>query len=325
MNALRRLLTALVFGLAVTSLPTVASADDIALDGISSVSGIYWDEDSGTLYVSAADAPGEVQMLDESGESIGQVSYSAQPESVQGLAVHAGQLYIADIGDEAGQRDFVSVFGVTPADGQQRYRAWDFEFPDGPQNATAFLVSGKGRFYFITSGENPGIYRAELEPSRDGVNALVRAADAPDGVTDATFLDDGATMLVRTADGVVLINAFSWETQATTTYVDAPGGESITQFGNGRMLVGGAGTLRDEPLPDGETTVTPAPASPSADPSAEPSQAPTPSEAADPASPAPDVPAEAPDEVSRGGTLIALAVAVLVAVVAGTVVFVSRD
>lgn len=328
MLTLRRFAAALLLGLLVTAVPALAQADDVDLGATTEVVGLAWDDASETLFVSAAAAPGTVQMLGADGTATGEITFTGDPESVQGLAHDDGQLHIADIGDPAADREFVTVFAVNPTDGQQSYRAWDFVYPDGAQDATAFLISGRGRFYFITTGADAGIYGADLDPSRERVNTLFRAADAPEGVTDATFLDDGETMLVRTATGVEVINAFSWEVEASVTYEGAPEGESITQFGEGRMLVGAGGVLRDEALPEGHTTATPAPPSPSAeptettDPGTDPTAAPTDAGTAE----APADPGDTgSDGVSRGGTLIALAGALVVALAAGAIVFFSRD
>lgn len=328
MLTFRRFAAALSLGLLVTAVPALAHADDIDLGDATEVVGLAWNEDAETLYVSAAATPDAVQMVGSDGTAAGEITFGGDPESVQGLAHDGGQLYIADIGDPDGDRDFVTVFAVTPEDGRQNYRAWDFAYPDGAQDATAFLISGRGRFYFITTGENAGIYGADLNPSRERTNELFRAADAPEGVTDAAFLDDGETMLVRTADGVELINAFTWEVESSVTYVDAPEGESIALFGDGRMLVGAGGVLRDEPLPKGNTTATPVPPSPSPEPSetAAPGETATAGPTATGSAAPPAEPGEtSSDSVSRGGTLFALGGALVVALVAGAIVFFSRD
>lgn len=336
MKNLRRCIAAVTAGLLLVTAPALALAVDLDLGAEApAATGIAWDDGAERLFV--ADESGAVRVVEAPGVEVGELTFSGEPQSVQALALDAGVLHIADIGDAAGDRDAVTVFGVTAEPGQQGYRAWDFTYPDGPQDATAFLISGRGRFYFITTGTDPGIYGAQLEPSREGTNTLFRAADAPDGVTDAVFLDDGETMLVRTAEGVEAINAFSWETTDTTTYSGAPDGESITTYGDGRMLVGPGAHFRDEPLPDGEQTVTPeVPAEPT--PSDEPTQPPTASGEAPPTGSETQAPGdgEAPTEqggtdenvttgVARGGTYLAIGGAVLVAVVAGVAVFLSKD
>lgn len=305
-------------------IPATATAD-VAIGDLTAV-GLAFDGGDDVLFVAGADAGPVVAVFDEAGARKGDVTFSGRPVSVQALALADGVLHVADIGDEKRDREFVTVFGVAPEPGRQSYKAWDFAYPDGPHDAKAFLISGKGRFYFITTGDEPGIYRADLNPSRDGVNRLTRAADAPAGVTDAAFLDDGETMLVRTADGVVLIDAFTWETKATTTYVGGAAGESVTPFGRDGMLVGARSPLREEPLPQGRTTVTPGPA---------PASTPTGSESVEPSRPSPSPTASAtataaPEEpevtyeVSRSGTLLALIGALALSLLAGAFVFFRR-
>lgn len=320
MKKFRQLVAAATAGVLFATVPVLALADDIDLGNDQPVAGMAWDDEQGRLFLTDADAPGAVAMVDASGAAVGELTFSGQPESVQGLELVDDLLHIADIGDPDGTRDFITVFAVPAADGQQRYRAWDFQYPDGAKDAQAFLISGRGRFYFITGGDDPGIYGSQLDPSRESINTLFRAADAPEGVTDATFLDDGSTMLVRAADGVVLIDAFAWETTDSTAYTESPADEAITQFGEGRMLVGGSGRFRDEPLPSGNQTVAP---------SLAPTPTPTPTE---PASTEP-TPSEEPEpgvenvtsDVSRRGTLLAVGGAAAVAILAGVVVFVRKD
>ena len=116
---LRPLAAALALGLAVTTVPTIALAEDIDLGDGPAVAGMAWDEDSGRLFVSREDAPGEVQLLDEAGESVGTITFSAQPESVQAVNLEDGQLYVADIGDPQLERELVVVYGMNAEEGQQ--------------------------------------------------------------------------------------------------------------------------------------------------------------------------------------------------------------
>lgn len=310
-------------GLGVTVSASPAQADDVDLGAAApnAVTGIAWDDGSEEVLVT--DAAGAITAKDPSAGDERSIAFTGAPQSVQALGLFDGMLYVGDVGDEGASREFVSVFRVDPKPGSTNYWAWDFSYPDGARDAKAMAVSGKGRIYIVTSGDDPGIYRAGLEPSRSGVNTLVRAADAPEGVTDAAFLDDGSTLMLRTGDGVDLVDAYTWEVQASTTYVGGPEGESITLFTTDRMLVGGGAVLRDEPLPSGMTTATPVPSS-------EPSAPVSPSDTAAP-EPTSEVPSEGQTEesqtsdVSRRGTVMALLAAGVVAILAGVFVFVARD
>lgn len=308
----------LYLGVALATAPAFADDIDLGPDSVGTITGIAWDAASEEVLIT--DESGSLTARGATGEER-PVAFSGKPESVQALALFDSKIYIGDVGDEDATREYVSVLQVDPATEATNFRAWDFTYPDGPQDAKAMAISGKGRIYVITGGDDPGIYRAALTPSRSEMNTLVRSTDAPAGVTDAVFLEDGSTLMLRSANGVELLDAFTWEEKASTTYVDAPQGESITTFGPDRMLVGGASLLRDEELPNGRTTVTPAP-------SVEPT--PTPTETVGPVA-SPEATASATPEapgtpkVSRNGTLMALLGAAIVAVVAGVVVFVARD
>lgn len=312
---------ALGLGAAAVALPALADHIDLGAQAPDVLTGIAWDDDAAEVIVTN-DGGDIMATAVATGQSRG-VTFTGPAESVQALGLFLDTLYIADVGDENASRDFVTVYGVDPSSGTTNYRAWDFSYPDGPRDAKAMAISGKGRIYIITAGDDPAIYRAALDPSRGDINSLVRAADAPEGVTDAAFLDDGSTLMLRTATGVDLVDAYTWEIQASTTYVGAPQGESITLYTPDRMLVGGTPLLRDEPLPDGMTTVTPAPPIATASPS-NPNE-PAPSEPASTES-ASEKPQPSPTaEVSRRGTLLALVGAGAVAILAGVVVFMARD
>lgn len=308
---------------AATTLATPALADDIQppSDEVGPITGLAWDARAQEALTT--DEAGKIMAVDVSTSSSRTVTFTGPTESVQALSLFDDLLYIADVGDADSSRGVVTVFRVDPASGITNFRAWDFIYPDGSHDAKALALSGKGRIYVVTDGDDPGIYRARMQPSRTGVNTLVRAADAPRGVTDAVFLEDGSTLMLRTAKGVELLDGFSWESRALTTYVDAPGEESITTYGEDRMLVGDGERLRDEPLPEGSTTVTPGPSveptpSSSSTPSGSPSSSPAASESVEPQD-------TEPEGVSRRGTGLALLGAAIVAVLAGVVVFVVRD
>ena len=304
-----------VAGVAVAAFPTWAAAADVVLDSDQPVLGMAWHEPSERLLVAH---PGDaaVQLYDASGADRGAVTFAASPAAVTGIALHGDWVYIGDVGDPEASRDFVTVYRMMPADGRQSYRAWDFDYPDGAHDAAAMLVSGQGRIYVITRGDDPGIYRSpSLDPSRSDVNTFVRAADAPEGVTDAVFLDDGFTMAVRHAGGVDLIDAYTWETTAQSVYVGDLPEEAITTDGQGRLLLGSRSEIREEDVPDGVVTMTPTP-------EAIPSPTPSPSPSATTVVVDEVVEVEGP---SRRGTALALLGAVAVSVLAGALVYFVRD
>ena len=254
-----------------------------------------------------------------------QVSISAELVSPQALAFADDRIWIGDIGDPNQDREFIVIYrlGVNAA-GRTSYQAFDFIFPDGPLNATAFMISGKGRIYLATDGEDPGIYRAPAEPSRQSLNRLTRVADAPAGVTDGVFLDDGTTVALRTTAGIEYIDALSWRPTVTDTLVGAPADESIAADPNDTIFVGGNPVVRETDVPESDRQTVVGPASPEPTPTA--TTEPTASASASPSAVASPSATPAPSgAANRVGTFTALIVAAAVALICGAVAFFYRQ
>lgn len=246
-------------------------------------------------------------------------SFSGDPVSIQALAWSDGRLFAADVGDPDGDRDHVVVFRLgVPEGGRSTYHAFDLSYEDGARDSQAMLISGRGNIYIVSTGEDPGIYRAPLKPSRESMNKLTRVADAPEGVTDGVFLTDGSTMALRTAKGVEYIDAFTWETLVTDTLVGAPEGESITVDQDDALLIGGNKAIRTAQVPASDTTTTVSP-EPAASPTA--TGQPSAQASATPEAEAPDAKPSGPD---RSGTWLALGLAGGLAILAGAVTFLVR-
>jgi hypothetical protein len=301
---------------------TPALADVSIPDAGSPLTGVAFDPQSSQLFaVSEADGT-NVLVADAKGTKLGSISFSADTESVQGLAMYGDSLYVGDVGDPKGKRSKITVYKLAPQVGNQSYSSYDFRYPDGSHDAKSVLVSGKGRIYVVTAGENPGIYYADLAPSRSEVNKLSRASDAPAGVTDAVFLPDGVTMVLRTGSGVQVVDASTWETRATAAYEGAPDGESITTLGADKILVGAGPQLREEAVPTSDSTIT---ISPSAE-ASQPASADSSESAGDSASPTPEeTAAQGPEEKTtqpaQGGSRLAIAAAAVLALTLGGIVF----
>ncbi len=306
---------AAALALSLAALP--AAADDLTPpEGSTPVVGMAVEPGTSQLWLAGPAADSGTFVNAETGDTW---SFGGDPDNVQALAWSEGRLWVGDIGDPEAGRDFVVIFRLGPPDGDRStYHAFDFEYEDGARDAQAMLISGRGNIYIVTTGEDPGIYRAPSEPSRQSMNTLTRVADAPEGVSDGVFLTDGATMALRTATGIEYVDAFSWETLVTDTITGAPEGESITVDQDDQVFVGGNPTIRTEEVPASDTTtaVTPAPnASPS--PTA-------PATAAPSATPSAEAEAEESKQPTRTGTWFALGMAALLAVAAGAVTFIVR-
>lgn len=320
MNAFGRVAAAGIVGLGLSAgaAGSALGEEIVPPEGSTPVVGMAYGSGSSTLWLAGPGAD-DGTVIDADGR---EVSFDAELESVQALAWRGDRLWVGDIGDQDAARDSVVVYRLSPLEEARiTYHAYDFVYEDGPRHAEAMMLSGRGRIYVVTAGEDPGIYRAELEPSREEMNTLVRVTDAPAGVSDGVFLSDGSTMALRTATGIEYIDAFTWETLVTDTIVGAPEGESIAVGPDDQILVGGNPAIREVEVPSSDVTTTVAP---SAAPS---SPGPAPSSAAASASPsgtASDDPQQEPAP-ARTGTTIALVLAGIVALTAGAVTFFVRS
>jgi hypothetical protein len=256
--------------------------------------------------------------LSTSGEVVGTLQYQAAPIDVEAVALHDGRLYIADIGDNTEERDYITVYYFDNARAEDQianYHAWDFSYPDGPHDAETLLVDGSGRLFVVTKDAEGAVYAAPRKPKRAGTNQLTKVGNAPAAVTDGTFLPDGKRIALLTYGLIVLVDA---ETYQRVGEVDIPvqaQPESLTvSLDKSSLLVGSEGRrsrVYAIPIPRRETG-TPTPAESSTDPDPGP----------DPSDPADEV--EPTAGRSRAGTLMALGLAGLVAGVAGTVVALIR-
>ena len=272
------------------------------------VAGGYWTvNDSGDGAVAYG--------LSTRGRVVGTLEYGAEPIDVEAVAVHDGRLYVADIGDNLADREFITVYyfdDASPDDRRASYRSWDFTYPDGPHDAETLLVDESGRLFVVTKDAEGAVYAAPRNPKRAGTNELTKVGDAPGAVTDGTFLPDGKRIALLTFGSVVVIDAESYETvgQADVPAQNQP--ESLAVSLDGSSLLVGSEGRRSKvyaiPIPRKDTaTPSPTPAESSSDPSPEPE------------------PSEQAEQVestgrSRAGTLLALGVAGIVAGVAGGVV-----
>lgn len=321
---------AAVMATATVALPAAADID-VPEDQVGDAVGMAWDPASETLWLAGDEADDGVLVgVGSDGEHM-QMSWQGDDlTSVQALAIHDGLMYVGDTGNSDGNRSTFTVYRFSNLQaGAKKYRSFVFEYPDSI-DIQAMMISGKGRIYFASTGDNPGIYRAPANPSRQGHNKLERVADAPDGVTDGVFLPDGGTMVLRAADGVHVIDAFTWETKAVETYATQPGAESVAAIDDDTLLLGSTGVIREAAVPTSNITTTPSAEpspsetlSPSESASAAPSSEPDPS----PSSSATQEQEQALEEAKPRSTIttVALILAGIVGVAAGLVTFFTRS
>lgn len=312
---------------------TASAADDVAFTirdpRVTESSGLTRDTDADVYWtVNDSGDEGTVYGVRPDGNVEGIVGFRAQPRDVEAVAMHDGALYVADIGDNGSRRDFVTVYWLnspTPDNKTVPYRAYDFSYPDGPHDAETLLVDGNGRLYVVTKGLKGGIYQAPRNPSRQGVNKLIRVADAPAFVTDGAFLDDDRIVL-RTYVSLEVLDASTYETLARDAAPVQKQGESVSVTLDGKaLLVGSEGKNSQVLQVDVPSKIGEAPSAASTPPStSSPTASPSPSSASPDDSDDTNVDDEAGGATTRTGTILALSLAAFVALVAGVVVAAVR-
>jgi hypothetical protein len=313
----------------VTTVPSFAAAATVAFtirdSRITKSSGLARDL-AGKRYWTVNDSgdPGTAYALNSRGAVTGTLRYRAKPIDVEAVATFGSRLYLADIGDKARSRQFVTIYffdRAKPASGTVPYRSYDFAYPDGKHDAETLLVDGTGRLYIVTKGKKGGIYAAPGQPSRQALNRLFRVGAAPAYVTDGVFLPGDRKIALRTYVSVDVVDAISYRTVARAATPKQPQGESIAVGLDGSsLLVGSEGTASKVYVMKVPTRLGKVPKAGS-NPPQTPTPSPTPS--ASPADPGDEdqLPSAGP---SRRGTLLALGLAAALAVVAGVVAAVVR-
>lgn len=143
-------------------------------------------------------------------------------EDIEAGPCEAGScLYVADIGDNDGKRDSVTVYVVPEpaADGATASRATAIhaKYPDGSRDAEALFVLPSGDVYIVTKGRETDIalYRLPKGGQRAGkATTLERVRDLwpepknqDDRVTAATASPDGKWVAIRTLSALHLYPA----------------------------------------------------------------------------------------------------------------------
>lgn len=283
---------------------------------ITESSGLAWDPEQ-QLYWTVNDSgdTGRLFAVGTDGNTLGTYEFGAPVQDIEALARdESGRLYVGDIGDNDRVRDMITVYyfeNPQPGAGDGSFRAWDFQYPDGPHDAEAMFLGPGGQLHIVTKEDPGGIYRAPAEPTADGVNELERVGDASPFITDAVTLPDG-NIAVRTYTTVEVMAA---DLLAPVTRGDLPfqpQGETLALHPSdpGQVVVGSEGAnqpLEQVTLPQGLDPQVPADASPPPEPTPEPRPE--------------DIALEGPARSNRSGTTIAVVLAAVVSLAAGAFVW----
>ena len=188
--------------------------------------------------------------------------------------------------------------------------------PDGAHDAETLLINDVGRLFIVTNSPDGGVYAAPQLLKRTAVNELVRVSDAPSDVTDGTFLPGEDRIALLTAGGSIeLLDAATYQRVGSVTAPQQRQQKSLTVSLTGKsLLIGSAGkesVVYAVPIPDGSSTATP-------------TATPSDSEGSDESDPVDEGNADTTTGQARARTLLALGLAALVAITAGSVVALVR-
>ncbi len=186
-----------------------------------------------------------------------------------------GSLVVADVGDNAGDRDSVTVYRIDQPGRDDRAVTPDaltLRYADGPRDAEAVLYdSESGRVFVVSKEFGAHVYRTGPDAFDHGNTVLRPVAVAPPLATDATYLPGGDRVIVR---GYFDATAFQTAGWTRLTRFDLPPqqqGESIAAPASGDVVwVGTEGSRSpvvevslpalagsSEPSPDGSSPAAP--------------------------------------------------------------------
>ena len=168
-------------------------------------------------------------------------------------------LYIADIGDNRGGRDRITIYRLPePGLGDKttgRAEAFHATYPDGPHDAEALVVKSADDWFVITKGRerNIGVYRFPGTPKPDTSARLERigsldSALAEEKITGANVSPDGRWAAVRTHHSVLFYRTADLAAgrlqaaqRADVRKLAEPQGEGVALGDDGTVYLAGEG------------------------------------------------------------------------------------
>lgn len=192
-----------------------------------------------------------------SGGTVGVTSWAGEPVDVEALApAGAGQVWVADIGDNRHVRDSVEVFRVPVGRGaiDAEPASYELVYPDGAHDAEALLAHPlTGQLFVVTKGLFAAtVYAAPTRLRPDRPNRLEPVAQAPGIVTDATFLPGGGAVVMRTYSHAHVVGYPAWQPVTSWELPEQDQGEGIAADGDDLLISteGVRSLVLRVPLPD---------------------------------------------------------------------------
>ncbi len=151
----------------------------------------------------------------------------------EALALRDGTLWVADTGDNFGQRTDAAIYALDePGPGKHTAvpRRYAVTYEDGPQNVEAIAVPPKsGRILLLSKMSAGGlVHRLPAKLRENGANvATPTARETPGFTTDATYTANGRQVLVRNYAVAQVRDAESWDLIRTDVLPAQNLGETI--------------------------------------------------------------------------------------------------
>lgn len=151
----------------------------------------------------------------------------------EALALRGGTLWVADTGDNFGQRTDAAIYAIDePGPGKHTVvpRRYAVTYEDGPQNVEAIAVPPKSGRILLLSKRSAGgvVHRLPAKLRENGPNVATSTSRAtPEFTTDATYTADGRHVLLRTYTAAQVRDAETWDLIRTDVLPDQQLGETI--------------------------------------------------------------------------------------------------
>ncbi|MFN8098468.1 MAG: hypothetical protein U0Q21_09300 [Dermatophilaceae bacterium] len=195
------------------------------------------------LYVTVNDSGdrGRVFTVDSSGATVGVTSWADRPVDIEAVAVAGpGEVWVGDIGDNAATRASIRVFRVEVGRMTRTVtpHAVRLAYADRPHNAESLLVHPvTGRLYIATKQTAGGSLYAAPRTLTSGVNTLTKLGPVASLVTDGTFSDDGAHVLLRNYGKVFVYGFPSLRLLGSAALPAQPQGEGMALGSDGALVL----------------------------------------------------------------------------------------
>lgn len=180
-----------------------------------------------------------------SGDTVGVTRWQGDGADNEALApAGAGEVYVGDIGDNAGSRDSVEVAKVPFGRGDREVRATTYElvYPDGPHDAETLLTDpATGRLYVVAKAFIGQVYAAPERLDPDRPNELTPVEEVLGIATDGSFLPDGKHVVIRNYTQAAV---YTWPALDRVALLDLPAqqqGEGLAVREDGEILLSSEG------------------------------------------------------------------------------------